>query len=134
MPYSVRINETSRVVTLVCWGDIVVADMMEYERRVWGGPEHEGYHHIIDLQVARLQMDLNDGLMLVTHATAANPDAYRGARTAIVVSDDETEILAMTYRDARHAMCSPVIREVSVFHDLEQAKSWVRESQVVTED
>ncbi len=133
MPYSVRVNEQQRTITLVCWGDISVDEMMEYERRYWGGSEHEGFHHIIDLQVARLNFDLNDGLMLVTHATPTDPEAYRGARSAIVVGDEETEILTIMYRDARHTMCSPEIREVAVFHDIDEAKSWVDASQVVYE-
>lgn len=134
MPFSVRINETNRTITLVCWGDITIDEMMDYERRYWGGPEHEGFHHIIDLQVARLAFDLNDGLMLVTHATPANPDAYRGARSAIVVGDEETEILAIMYRDARHSMCSPKIREVAVFHDIEEAQAWTADSVVYEKD
>ena len=134
MPYSVRVNTPAQIITLVCWGDITIDDMMEYERRYWGGPEHLGFHHIIDLQVARLKIDFNEGLMLATHATPSDPDAYRGARSAIVVSDDETEILAMAYRDARHAMCAPEIREICVFSDMDEAKAWVDASLVVFED
>lgn len=134
MPYSVRLNEPAKTITLVCWGDITIDDMMEYERRYWGGPEHLGFHHIIDLQIASLKIDFNEGLMLATHATPSDPDAYRGARSAIVVSDDETEILATAYRDARHAMCQPEIREIGVFHTMEEAKSWIAASQVVFED
>ena len=130
MPYSVRVNELNRTITLVCWGDVSVDEMMEYERRYWGGPEHEGFHHIIDLQVARLDFDLNDGLMLVTHATPTNPHAYRGARSAIVVGDEDTEILCIMYRDARHTMCKPEIREIAIFHDIEEAKAWALSSEV----
>lgn len=37
--------------------------MMEYERRYWEGTEHEGFHHVIDLQVATLDIDYSEGLM-----------------------------------------------------------------------
>ncbi|HKI73884.1 MAG TPA: hypothetical protein VJ998_04540 [Pseudomonadales bacterium] len=131
MPFSVRVNEAKNIVTLVCWGDISVDDMMEYERRYWGGPEHEGFHHIVDLQVANLKIDYNQGLMLATHATPANLDAYKGARSALVVGNEETEIMCEAYRDARHAMCHPSIREIGVFQDMEQARLWLEESAVI---
>ncbi|MDZ7684210.1 MAG: hypothetical protein U5O39_03720 [Gammaproteobacteria bacterium] len=57
MPYSVRVNHLKSTITLVCWGRIGVEEMMDYERRYWEGPEHEGYHHIIDLQVAKAWVD-----------------------------------------------------------------------------
>lgn len=134
MPFSVRVNEPKNTITLVCWGDITVEHMMEYERRYWGGPEHEGFHHIIDLQVARLKIGLDEGLMLATHATPADLDAYRGARTAIVVGDEDTQFLAELYKDARHAMCHPKIREIAVFEDIEDARTWVDASQVTRAD
>jgi len=84
MPFSVHVNHPNSTITLVCWGDITIDDMMEYERRYWAGPEHEGYHHIVDLQVANVQIDYNEGLMLATHATPGDPNAYRGARSAFV--------------------------------------------------
>lgn len=96
MPISVQVNHAKNTITLVCWGDITIEDMMDYERRYWGGPEHEGYHHIVDLQVANVKIDLNEGLMLATHA-----------------------------------MCSPKIREVDVFYDMQEAKAWV-DASVVT--
>lgn len=131
MPYSVRVNDQKKTITLVCWGDVTVDDMMDYERRYWEGDEHEGYHHVIDLQVAKLRIDLNEGLMLATHATPANPEAYRGARSAIVVGEDDEYFLASAYRDARHAMCSPTIREVGVFEEMEAARTWIDEATVV---
>ena len=131
MPFSVRVNNPKNRITLVCWGDITVDDMMEYERRYWAGPEHEGFHHIIDLQVSTLKFDLTDGLMLATHATPSDLNAYAGARTAIVVGDEEQQITATAYRDARHAMCNPDIREVGVFFTIEDAKAWVESSEVV---
>lgn len=130
MPFSVRVNKPRKTITLVCWGNINVDDMMEYERRYWGGPEHEGFHHIVDLQVAKLCIDFNQGLMLATHATPSNPDAYSGARSALVVGDEDTRILCEAYRDARHAMCHPSIREIGVFEDIEKAKAWIDESVV----
>lgn len=131
MPYSVRVNHPQSTITLVCWGTIRVEDMMDYERRYWEGPEHEGYHHIVDLQVAELDIDLNEGLMLATHATPVDANAYTGARSAIVVADDEQYSLALAYRDARHAMCAPSIREVGVFETMEDARAWIGESVVV---
>ena len=131
MPYSARVNHQTRTITLVCWDDITIDDMMEYERRYWGGPEHEGFHHVIDLLFAKLAIDLNEGLMLATHATPSDPNAYRGARSAIVVADEETEILALAYRDARHSMCSPATREIEVFSRLDDAVAWIEDSQVV---
>ena len=130
MPFSVRVNHQTTTLTLACWGKINVADFMEYERRYWGGTEHEGYHHIVDLQLAELNIDLNEGLMLATHATPTNFDAYAGARSAIVVADDEQSFLAGAYRDARHSMCDPKMREVGVFEDAELAKAWINESLV----
>jgi hypothetical protein len=130
MPFSVRVNEPKNTITLVCWGDISVDDMMEYERRYWGGTEHEGFHHVVDLQVASLNIDLNEGLMLATHATPADLNAYAGARSAIVVADEDTRFLAEAYRDARHLMCNPKIREVAVFLDMEEARAWINESVV----
>lgn len=134
MPFSVRVNMDSETITLVCWGEITVDDLMEYERRYWGGKEHEGWHHIVDLQLAELRISLDEGLMLATHATPTDLDAYAGARSALVVADDEQQFLAESYRDARHAMCEPSIREVGVFFDTEAAKRWTAESQVVRRD
>lgn len=131
MPFSVRVNRDKETVTLVCWGRLTIDDMMEYERRYWGGPEHEGWHHIVDLQLAELGISLDEGLMLATHATPTNPGAYRGARSAMVVADAEQQFLAELYRDARHAMCPPVMREVAVFFDMEMAKHWVGGSEIV---
>lgn len=131
MPYSVSVNKPKKTITLICWGNVTIDEMMDYERRYWGGPEHEGYHHIIDLQVAKLKIDLNEGLMLITHATPVDPDSYIGARSAIVVSDRETEALGDAYRDARHAVCSPKIREIRVFYDMQEAKAWIGASEVV---
>lgn len=103
---------------------------MDYERRYWAGPEHEGYHHIVDLQVANVKIDLNEGLMLATHATPGDLSAYSGARSAFVVGDEKQQHLVEAYRDARHAMCSPKIREVGVFYDMQEAKAWVDASVV----
>lgn len=125
MPFSVRVNEPKKRITLVCWGEIAVEEMMEYERRYWAGPEHEGFHHIIDFQVAHLGIDVSAALTLATHATPVDLDAYSGARTAIVVANDDQQIVAETYRDARHAMCSPKIREVGVFLEIDEARAWV---------
>lgn len=130
MPFSVRVNAQESTITLVCWGAITIDDMMEYERRYWGGTEHEGFHHVVDLQVAQLNIDLNEGLMLATHATPGDLDAYRGARSAIVVGDEEQAWLAEAYREARHAMCDPAIREVRVFEDMDKARVWLKESVV----
>jgi len=130
MPFSIRVNEPKNTITLVCWGDVTIEEMMEYERRYWGGTEHEGFHHIVDLQVANLKIDVNEGLMLATHATPADPDAYRGARSAMVVGNEDQRFLVELYRDARHSMCRPEIREVGVFEDIEEAKAWVDASVV----
>lgn len=134
MPFSVRVNHLKSTITLVCWGDVTVDDLMEYERLYWAGPEHEGYHHIVDLQVANLKIDLNEGLMLASHATPGDLNAYSGARSAFVVGDDEQQYLAEAYRDARHAMCSPRIREVAVFQDIVEAQAWVDASVVTRAD
>ena len=83
---------------------------MEYERRFWGGPEHNGFHHVVDLQAANLKISLDEGLMLVTHVTPTDLNAYSGARSALIVSDEEQQFLAEAYRDARHQMCNPQIR------------------------
>lgn len=131
MPYSVRVNHLKHTITLVCWGDITIDDMMEYERRYWAGTEHEGYHHIVDLQVANLNIDFNEGLMLATHATPGDLDAYAGARSAMVVGNEDQRFLVEAYREARHAMCSPKIREVGVFEDMEKARAWVDAGVVV---
>ncbi len=69
-------------------------------------------------------------MMLATHATPANLDAYAGARSAIIVGDEDAEFLANAYRDARHLMCDPKIREVGVFYDIEEARAWIEESEV----
>ena len=130
MPFSVRVNMDRETITLVCWGDITVDDLMEYERRYWGGTEHEGWHHIIDLQLAELKISLDEGLMLATHATPVDLDAYAGARSALVVADEDQQFLAESYKDARHSMCAPKVREVGVFYDTEMAKSWIAESPV----
>lgn len=131
MPYSVRVNEPTKTITLSCWSTITIDHMMEYERTYWGGPEHVGFHHIVDLQLAQLNIDFDEGLMLATHATPTDLKAYSGARSAMVAADDEQEILLIAYRDARHAMCASEIREVKVFRDLEDAKAWVKEANLV---
>ena len=131
MPFSVRVNAGTRVVTLVCWGDITVDDLMEYERRFWGGSEHTGFHHVVDLQVATMKIGLDEGLMLATHATPIDLDAYSGARSAIIVNSEDQQILAEAYRDARHVMCSPKVREIGVFLDPDEAKLWIEASTVV---
>ena len=128
MPFSVRVNEPQRTITLACWGEITVDDLMEYERRYWAGTEHEGFHHVVDLQLAVLNISLDEGQMLATHATPVDLNAYTGARSAIVVADEEQHYLGEAYRDARHLMCSPKIREVGVFDSTEQAKAWLDES------
>lgn len=130
MPYSVRINEASKTITLACWSTITIDDLMEYERTYWGDSDHVGYHHIVDTQLAEVNVSLDEGLMLATHATPTNLKAYSGARSAMVVADDEQEILLLAYRDARHAMCDPAVREVCVFRDLEDAKHWVNEAEL----
>lgn len=99
--------------------------MMKYERLYWAGPEHEGYHHIVDL---------NEGLMLASRATPGDLNAYSGARSAFVVGNDEQQCLAEAYRDARHAMCSPRIREVGIFRDFVEAQAWVDASVVSQAD
>ncbi len=125
MPFSVRVNIDTETITLVCWGAITIDDLMEYERRYWGGTEHEGWHHIVDLQLAELRISMDEGLMLATHATPTDLDAYSGACSALVVADEEQQFLAESYRDARHVMCNPEIREVAVFFDTEAAKTWI---------
>tara|TARA_R110002072_G_scaffold36524_3_gene107514 strand:- start:87 stop:500 length:414 start_codon:yes stop_codon:yes gene_type:complete len=130
MPFSVRVNSPKSTITLVCWGEITVDDLMEYERLYWEGPEHEGFHHIVDLQLAQLNIGLDEGLMLATHATPTDLNAYSGARSAMVAADEDQQFLLEAYREARHAMCSPSIREVAVFVDFELAKTWVDESVV----
>lgn len=131
MPYSVRVNEQAKTITLACWSTITIDHLMDYERVYWGGFEHVGFHHIVDLQLAELNVSLEEGLMLATHATPIDLKAYSGARSAMVAADDEQEILLLAYRDARHAMCSPDIREVKVFRDLEAAKAWIQETETV---
>jgi hypothetical protein len=131
MPYSVRVNEQAKTITLACWSTITIDHLMDYERVYWGGFEHVGFHHIVDLQLAELNVSLEEGLMLATHATPTDLKAYSGARSAMVAADDEQEILLLAYRDARHAMCSPDIREVKVFRDLEAAKAWIQETETV---
>jgi hypothetical protein len=131
MPYSVRVNEQAKTITLACWSTITIDHLMDYERVYWGGFEHVGFHHIVDLQLAELDVSLEEGLMLATHATPTDLKAYSGARSAMVAADDEQEILLLAYRDARHAMCSPDIREVKVFRDLELAKAWIQEAETV---
>mgnify|MGYP005631042219 CR=1 FL=1 len=129
MPFSVSVNKDAQIITLICWSEITVDHFMEYERRYWGGTEHEGFHHIVDLQLADLNIGLDEGLMLATHATPANLDAYSGAKSAIVVQDEDQQFLALAYRDARHAMCNPSIREIGVFLDKEEARTWLEESE-----
>lgn len=115
----------------MCWGDVTADEMLDYERRYWAGPEHEGFHHVIDLQVANFDLDVEQALMLATHATPVNLDAYSGARTAVVVANDHQRFIAEAYRDARHAMCNPKIREVAVFFEVEAARTWVESSIVI---
>ena len=86
--------------------------------------------HIIDLQLAELKISLDEGLMLATHATPVDLSAYAGARSALVVADEDQQFLAESYKDARHTMCAPSVREVGVFYDTEVAKSWIAESPV----
>lgn len=128
MPISVRVNTDNETITLVCWGRISIDDMMEYERRFWGSSDHEGWHHIVDLQLAELDISLDEGLMLATHATPVDLNAYAGARSAMVVADEEQQFLVESYRDARHVMCPPEVREVGVFFDMEAAKRWIAEA------
>ena len=130
MPYSVRVNVAKSTITLACWGEITVDDLMEYERLYWEGPSHEGFHHIVDLQLAHLNIGLDEGMMLATHATPVDLHAYSGARSAMVAGNEEQQFLLEAYREARHAMCSPAIREIKVFEDAELAKEWVAESVV----
>lgn len=131
MPYSVRVNEFSKTITLVCWSTITIDDLMEYERTFWGGPDHIGYHHIVDCQLSQINVTLEEGLMLATHATPTDLKAYSGARSAMVAADDEQEILLLAYRDARHAMCAREIREIKVFRDLEAAKAWIQAAELI---
>jgi hypothetical protein len=131
MPFSIRVNAPQKTITLLCWSTITIDDLMEYERSYWGGTEHEGFHHIVDLQLADIQVSLEEGLMLATHATPVNLNAYSGARSAMVIDGDEQEILLLAYRDARHMMCSSLIREVQVFDNIEKAKGWIDEATLI---
>lgn len=130
MPFSVRVNPQKSTITLLCWGAITVDDLMEYERLYWEGPDHEGFHHIVDLQLANLDIGLDEGMMLATHATPTDLNAYAGARSAMVVGDEDQHFLLEAYKEARHSMCSSTIREIGVFTDLDVAKTWIDESVV----
>ena len=131
MPYSVRVNEPNKTVTLACWSNITIDDLMDYERVYWSGTENLGYHHVVDLQLADLNVSIDEGLMLATHATPTDLKAYSGARSAMIAADDEQEILLGAYRDARHSMCDMKVREVKVFRGLEHAKTWVDEAELL---
>ena len=131
MPYSVSVNAPKNTITLVCWGEITTDDMIEYEHRFLEDQEHPGFHHIVDLQVAKFKFDRTRKPGEEDDALSLDSRPYKGARCALVVGDGEQHRVADAYRVMRLSGCNPIVREVSVFEDIDQAKAWVDASQVV---
>jgi len=130
MPVCVEVDIEDQVVYLTCTGDITAEDLMEYEREYWAGPSHEGFHHYVDFCDCALNLDYSEVLMLATHAAPPDPSAYKGAKTALVVADEEQQQIVQFYKEARHSLCSPDIREIGVFLDPDEADLWVLNSTI----
>jgi len=131
MPNTVSIDQDSLLIQLT-WTDIVsVEELMEYERAYWQGNLLLGYNHCVDFRQCLLDIEFSELFALAAQTTPSGQANYKGARTALIVADDVQEELAEFYREARHQVCDPAIREVRVFRELDLAMDWIAEAVVV---
>jgi hypothetical protein len=118
MPIKISIDRPQRLVTSRCSGELNDADLARVQERFDADPDFSPtFSRIVDLtNVTAWQFS---DAALNQWAAAINIDG--SARRAIVCTKPiiMTHVLDFISRARRHA------RDISVFHDYEQAKRWI---------
>jgi hypothetical protein len=125
MPLEYRIRHDLRLVWAEAHGILLAEDLFEYQRTVWGRPDVQGYHELVDMSgVADIPAPSPEGIRALAALSAAMDPPFPGSKFAIVAADDLAFGLGRMYQTHRE-LTGTSSKEVAVFRSLPEALAWL---------
>jgi hypothetical protein len=125
MPIEYRVRHDLHLVWAEAQGILLAEDLFEYQRTVWGRPDVQGFHELVDMSgVADIPAPSPDSIRALAALSATMDPPLPGSKFAIVAPDDLAFGLGRMYQTHRELTSTPT-KKVAVFRTVPEALSWL---------